>query len=243
MRVCFPFARYLRESVVNDVTAQPDALQVFAEEFESIKKSRELLRMNFPRGDVDTFLPCQLDRLIWNAQKLFSVNKREPSDLNPINVVKVPGRNQEKLCLVSFFLFFNLFLFGAPQQSVQDLVKKLMVVPGEDALSKEAQFNATICFTSLIRASLSARKVIMEHRLNSAAFEWVIGEVRSRCAWCQVMPFPNNEFFFHFLAPPPLLLLLLAPFRWKADSCRRRRIRARWSARWLRSRSASLPRR
>lgn len=33
-------------------------------------------------------LPCNLLRMIWNAQKIFHVNARLPSDLHPIKVVE-----------------------------------------------------------------------------------------------------------------------------------------------------------
>lgn len=33
-------------------------------------------------------LPCNLLRMIWNAQKIFHINPRLPSDLHPIKVVE-----------------------------------------------------------------------------------------------------------------------------------------------------------
>ena len=153
-------AQYLRANIVDDITASPEAVQVFAEEFEELRKDRELLRVNFPRGDVDVYLPCNLDRLIWNAQKIFHIDKREPSDLNPVNVI----------------------------ESVRELLTKLMVVSGDDPLSREAQFNATICFKSLVRSTLASKRVMTEHRLNTAAFDWIVGEIENRFLQAQAHP-------------------------------------------------------
>ena len=33
-------------------------------------------------------LPCNMDRLLWNAKKLFRINTRKTTDLNPVNVVE-----------------------------------------------------------------------------------------------------------------------------------------------------------
>ena len=64
-----------------------------------------------------------LSRLIWNAQKIFHVDLRSPTHLNPIRVI----------------------------EGVRDLSKKLVIVCGEDRLSKEAQANATLLFNVHLR--------------------------------------------------------------------------------------------
>ena len=33
-------------------------------------------------------LPCNLQRLIWNAQKIFRINVRKPTDLHPVKIVE-----------------------------------------------------------------------------------------------------------------------------------------------------------
>ena len=60
------------------------------------------------------------------------------------------------------------------------MLNGLVVVPGRDALSVEAQRNATILFFALVRSTLSAKRVMSEFKLSPAAFNWVIGEVQSR---------------------------------------------------------------
>ena len=64
-----------------------------------------------------------LHRLIWNAQKIFNIDLRKPTSLSPIDVI----------------------------EGVKNLSKKLIIVCGEDRLSKEAQANATLLFNVHLR--------------------------------------------------------------------------------------------
>ena len=76
----------LREMVgSNELVAEID------KEWEQLKKDRESLRQVFPKGNngkAGFNLPCNLDRMIWNAQKIFHINERHPTDLNPIKVIQ-----------------------------------------------------------------------------------------------------------------------------------------------------------
>ena len=55
-----------------------------------------------------------------------------------------------------------------------------MVVGGGDALSVEAQRNATMLFKIHLRATMASKRVLNDHRLNADAFDWVLGEVAER---------------------------------------------------------------
>lgn len=67
------------------------------------------------QGDAKIVLPCNLQRMIWNAQKIFRVDLRKPSDLSPLRVI----------------------------EGIQDLSKKLIIVSGEDRISKQ------VCMSSI----------------------------------------------------------------------------------------------
>ena len=101
-----------------------------------------------------------LSRLIWNAQKIFHIDTRSQADLHPLKVV----------------------------EGVRDLSKKLLIVKGEDELSKQAQINATLLFNALLRSTLCSKKVSEEHKLSSEAFEWLLGEIETRFQQAQVQP-------------------------------------------------------
>lgn len=61
-----------------------------------------------------------------------------------------------------------------------------MIVKGEDRISKQAQYNATLLINSLIRSTLSSKRMAEEYRLNSEAFEWLLGEIETRFQQAQV---------------------------------------------------------
>lgn len=50
---------------------------------------------------LQVVLPCNLARMIWNAQKIFRINPRTPTDLNPLRVV-------EGVFVFNFYLFIFL---------------------------------------------------------------------------------------------------------------------------------------
>ena len=69
---------------------------------------------------------------------------------------------------------------------MKELEKKLLVIKGEDAISKVAQYNATLLFNCLLRSTLCAKRVIEEFRLSSEAFDWLLGEIEARFNVSQV---------------------------------------------------------
>ncbi len=109
---------------------------------------------------LQTALPVNLRRLIWNAQKIFHINTRGQTDLHPLKVV----------------------------EGVRELADKLIIVQGNDELSKQAQKNATMLFKALLRSVLCTKKMSEEHKLNLEAFEWVLGEIEAKFQQAQVQP-------------------------------------------------------
>jgi DNA-directed RNA polymerase II subunit RPB1 len=62
-------------------------------------------------------------------------------------------------------------------QIVKEILECLVVVRGDDPLSREAQENATLSFRMHLRATFASRRVLEKFHLNREAFEWVLGEV------------------------------------------------------------------
>lgn len=64
------------------------------------------------RGDVSprlqVVLPCNLARMIWNAQKIFRINTRTPTDLNPLRVVD--GKLKDQMKLPQMFLIILIMI-------------------------------------------------------------------------------------------------------------------------------------
>ncbi|XP_037032570.1 DNA-directed RNA polymerase II subunit RPB1 [Bradysia coprophila] len=156
--------RYLRrifnEDVVKDLSESSKVIQSLESEWEQLCRDREALRQIFPSGESKVVLPCNLQRMIWNVQKIFHINKRVPTDLNPLKVI----------------------------QGVQDLLQKCVIVVGNDHLSKQANENATLLFQCLVRSTLCTKYVAEEFRLTVEAFEWLVGEIESRFQQAQVNP-------------------------------------------------------
>lgn len=156
--------KYLRkvftEEVVKEMLGNPRSLSELEQEFERLQKDREVLRSLFPTGDSKVVLPCNINRMIWNAQKIFHVNKRSVTDLSPLKVLK----------------------------GVENLVAKLTIVHGEDPLSIQANQNATLLFRCLLRSTLCTKKITEQDRLSSEAFDWLLGEIDTKFHQAQVQP-------------------------------------------------------
>ncbi|XP_057281010.1 DNA-directed RNA polymerase II subunit RPB1-like, partial [Pezoporus wallicus] len=80
--------RTLQEELVKELLSNAHVQNELEREFERMREDREVLRVIFPTGDSKVVLPCNLLRMIWNAQKIFHINSRLPSDLHPIKVVE-----------------------------------------------------------------------------------------------------------------------------------------------------------
>ena len=79
---------------------------------------------------------------MYNAKKTSHLSNRSQSNLSPMEVIK----------------------------GIEQLTQRLIVVKGNDRLSKEAQSNATMLMKILLRSALSSRQVLETHRLTDVAF-------------------------------------------------------------------------
>ncbi|KAI0042209.1 beta and beta-prime subunits of DNA dependent RNA-polymerase [Auriscalpium vulgare] len=125
------------------------------EEYQQLVEDRQLLRnFIFPRTDPSNphYLPVNLQRIVQNAMQIFHIDRRKPSDLEPAYIV----------------------------DAVRDLCNRLVVVRGEDAMSKEGQENATLNFRMHLRGTFATRRVLERHHLTREAFDWVLGEVETK---------------------------------------------------------------
>lgn len=71
---------------------------------------------------------------------------------------------------------------------MKELSKKLVIVNGDDPLSKQAQENATLLFNIHLRSTLCSRRMIEEFRLSGEAFDWLLGEIESKFNQAIVSP-------------------------------------------------------
>jgi DNA-directed RNA polymerase II subunit RPB1 len=69
---------------------------------------------------------------------------------------------------------------------IRKLSERLVVVKGDDPISKQAQTNATLLFNVLLRSTLCSKRVLEEFHLSSEAFDWIVGEIETRFNLAQV---------------------------------------------------------
>ena len=125
-----------------------NAEQILAQEYEDLYNIRDKVREIFPdKTSVRIPLPVNLERIINKAKKRYELKGK--SDIDPSYVI----------------------------EKVTELSKRLVIVPGEDPLSKEAQYNATILFNILLKSNLASKTVICQHHFTKDSFDWLIREI------------------------------------------------------------------
>jgi DNA-directed RNA polymerase II subunit RPB1 len=149
---------YMNRHVVDSCKNDPELRILLDEEFEQLLLDREELRIimksrgSGQENDESIYLPVNIDRLIWNAQRLYRINLQEPTSLHPKLVI----------------------------DTIKNICRdKLLIVRGDDPLSREAQENATLLFQILLRSKLSTKRVLKEYRLNEEALAWLSGQIVS----------------------------------------------------------------
>jgi len=130
------------------------------EEYEQLLDDRKFLREDRADTDQSMPLPLNIRRIIETSKTKFRVRDGARSDLHPSDVIP----------------------------KVRDLLDRLVIVPGKDPLSIEAQENATRNFKCLVRCQLAFKRVILEHSLNKLAFENVLGDIETRFSKSIVAP-------------------------------------------------------
>ncbi|KAJ4366276.1 DNA-directed RNA polymerase II core subunit rpo21 [Neocucurbitaria cava] len=131
-------------------------------EFELIKNDREYLRSVIGQDDSQQFqLPLNIQRMIESAQARFKIKpQKDASNLQPIEVIT----------------------------KVRDLLDRLVVIRGDDPLSKEAQESATYLFKCHLRSRLAFKPLAVTHRLSKEALDYVLGELEDRFLKAAVAP-------------------------------------------------------
>lgn len=79
--------KIFNEDVLKDMMSSNDTVAELEKEWEQLNTDRDTLREIFPSGESKVVLPCNLKRMIWNVQKIFHINKRGQTDLNPMKVL------------------------------------------------------------------------------------------------------------------------------------------------------------
>jgi DNA-directed RNA polymerase II subunit RPB1 len=160
-------AYYMHPLMIEKCRNDPDLRILLDEEYEQLLRDKVLVREILGcRGsgaefDNATYLPVNIDRIVWNAQRQFRININEPCPLHPRYVIDTIRTLYEE---------------------------ELVVVRGNDAISREAQANATLLFQILLRSKLATKRVLRDYRLSKEAFDFVVGCIRSDFRAASVHP-------------------------------------------------------
>ncbi|KAJ4392886.1 DNA-directed RNA polymerase II core subunit rpo21 [Didymella pomorum] len=148
--------------VAAEIQGDVEVQQYLDEEFETIKADREYLRTIIDDDDSQQFqLPLNIQRMIESAQARFGIKpQQDRSNLQPIETIT----------------------------KVRELLDRLVVIRGDDEISKEAQASATYLFKSHLRSRLAFKRLVVEYRLNKKALEYVLGELEERFLKAAVAP-------------------------------------------------------
>ena len=80
--------------------------------------------------------------------------------------------------------------------------KKLVIVNGDDPLSRQAQENATLLFNIHLRSTLCSRRMAEEFRLSEEGFDRLLVEIESKfkqAILSPVLPTPSSILSFDLL--------------------------------------------
>ena len=155
--------RFMEDSVIEDLKRQDlSQLRLDLEiEFEQIKSDRDYMRKKLlVKGDNSINIPVNIKTIITYAENDNNINIFSKSDLNPLIVL----------------------------QKVKELKKELEIIKGNDKISMEGQECALTLFNKVLNYSLSTKNIIIKHRLNKKAFDFVCGEIKSKFEQAIVRP-------------------------------------------------------
>ncbi|KAK3943726.1 hypothetical protein QBC46DRAFT_253490 [Diplogelasinospora grovesii] len=145
-----------------EMASDPATQELLDQEYEQLLADRKFIRdfmFNYRKKDDDEMqIPLNIRRIIETAKKLFKVEETRRSDLTPRDVIP----------------------------AVQAMLDRIKVVRGEDDISKEADYNATILFKLQIRSQLAFKRLAVGQKLNKLAFDHIMGELENRWSRSQV---------------------------------------------------------
>ncbi|KKZ67199.1 DNA-directed RNA polymerase II subunit RPB1 [[Emmonsia] crescens] len=130
------------------------------EEWEQLLKDRVFMRSAAKEDEEMMQLPINVQRILESAKTIFRIREGAISDLHPAEVI--------------------------PQ--VRALLDRLVVVRGDDVISREAQESATLLFKAQLRSRLAFRRLVVEYSLNQLAFQHVLGAIESRFSKAMANP-------------------------------------------------------
>ncbi|KAL2351157.1 DNA-directed RNA polymerase II subunit [Cryomyces antarcticus] len=143
-----------------EISGDVDVQRHLDEEWEQLLRDRAFLRDGRTDDEEMTQLPLNITRIIETAKTKFRIKDGARSDLHPADVIP----------------------------KVRAMLDRLVVVRGDDPLSREAQESATLLFKAHLRSRLAFMRLVKEWSLNRLALENILGDIETRFAKATVSP-------------------------------------------------------
>ncbi len=146
----------------SELTSDVEVQNLLDAEWEQLKTDRKMLReVNWRKKDDEMMqLPLNVIRILDSAKRLFKLEASQRSDLHPRHVI----------------------------ESVRNLLDKMVIVRGDDQISREAQESATLLVKAQLRQRLAFKRVAINDKLSRLAFDKAVGEIESRFTRALVNP-------------------------------------------------------
>ena len=146
--------------MAGELQGDVEVQQLFDQEYEAIQNDRQKIRQGLDDPSDQRFLPLNVSRMIQNARDKFKITDNSKSDLDPREAIP----------------------------KVAALLERLKIIRGEDALTKEADLNATLLCKALFRSRLAFKRVVNEDKLSKLAFDNILGDIENRFLRALVSP-------------------------------------------------------
>ena len=126
------------------------------EEYDQIVKDRDEMRNFTYKYELSNkgHFPVNIPRIKWNAKKLFNITNTSKSDLSPLYIIEKKEELKEDIR--------NSFSTS------------------KDPIAIESKSCATKMFFIILNYFLSCKRMILVHKMSKKAFDWIIGEIKSR---------------------------------------------------------------
>ncbi|KAF2770180.1 beta and beta-prime subunits of DNA dependent RNA-polymerase [Teratosphaeria nubilosa] len=141
--------------MADELAGDHEVQRMFDEEFEAIANDREKIRKglsNAEAADQSRQLPLNVDRMIRNAKDSFKISEGARSNLDPREAIP----------------------------KIKEALDSLVIVRGEDALSQEADLNATLLCKANFRSRLAFKRLVKDDSLTKDALDNILGDIVNR---------------------------------------------------------------
>lgn len=158
-------SKFMDSDISQKIIQDPKTCLLLKNEYDQIIKDRDDLRYSILKCQDDSVhLSVNVPRIIWNAKEQFSIRPNQKSNIHPS------------------------YVLGKLQTLMDDLAPIPGVLIKNDPLILEANRDSTWLFKIYLRSLLNTKSVIQHERLSQDAFDWILGEIKSRFEQALVNP-------------------------------------------------------